>query len=116
MEPSPEYKKQSLEIELSGITLEDLKKPGTTVAFSVPPTHTIYISGESHADLSKKYNFKLDETLTEGYIKVDDNGKIEVMFKNDNYQKISGFKGSQQDYFLLKESIKEKILDLLSFS
>ena len=102
-----------LNVELGDITPEDLKKPDNTYAFAVPPTGTIYLSGISHADLAEKYNFKLDETLTEGYLAIDNSGKIEVTFKHDIYQPTPGFKGTPGELKVLKEMIKEKILDFL---
>lgn len=103
-----------LHVELGEISKEDLKKPNGMFAFAVPKDGAIYLSGISHAELAEKYNFKLDETLTEGYLGIDENGKIEINFKHDIYQPIPGFKGTSGELQVLKEMIKEKILYFLN--
>ncbi len=102
-----------LHVELGDITKEDLKKPNNTYAFSIPPEGAIYISGNSHEALARKYNFSLDHTLTEGYLEIGKGGEIHINFKHDIYQPVPGFKGTREELQVLKELIKEKILDYM---
>jgi hypothetical protein len=44
---------------------------------------------------------------------IDKSGKIQVIFKHDIYQPVPGFKGTTGELQVLKEMIKEKILDFI---
>ncbi len=110
IEMTPEQYEAFLDIKLTDVSEEDLKKPMNFV-FSISPNFTIFISKTSHEFLMSKYGVNLDDTLTEGYMRTG-RGEPEVIFKTDIYQPKSTFNGSKKDLDSLKEGAKRKILSL----
>jgi len=112
-----EYKEQKdlleqyediLQIIVVEMTEETMKNPGTYV-FAVTPEFSIFICNKSHQFLAEKYGVRLDDTLTEGYIRVTEDKNIVITCKEAIYQPRPGFRGSDEEFSVLKTAVKNKI-------
>ncbi|MBU1202699.1 hypothetical protein KKH39_01510 [Patescibacteria group bacterium] len=90
----------------------DIDREQRTWVFSVTENFTIFITSKFHKGLSDNYGVDPDSTLTEGYIKFDEQGNIEkINFKNPVYQPAPAFKTNNIDLFKLQRAVEEMIME-----
>ncbi|MFA5126953.1 MAG: hypothetical protein WC465_03075 [Patescibacteria group bacterium] len=105
--PSPEEIDYKALLELRKV---DIDKTEYTWVFSVTENFTIFVTSKIHQHLSDAYGVDPDNTLTEGYIKFDDQGNIKkIDFKNPVYQSVPSFKVNNIDLFKLQRAVEEII-------
>jgi hypothetical protein len=111
-EMSVEQYENLLKVSLTDITLEELKLPHMSV-FSVTPEYTIFISRTSHEFLDTNYGADLDETLTEGNIRIHKDGVSEITFKLDTYQQNRPLYWTEEELGKLKKAVMHKLSDFV---
>ena len=105
-----------LDVKLTDVSLDELKKPERTLCltFIVTPEFKIYVSKKWHAFIARNYGINLDTTLMEGYFDTEKDGTCKILFKPDSYQKNPTFLGTDAEYVLLKNGVENKLKNLLS--
>lgn len=109
---SAEQYESFLSVRMTDVTKEDLKKEGAFV-FAVTPEFKIFISKTSHEFLAR-YGVSLGDTLAQGYLNVDENGKPDIDFKIDAYQPYRNFYGTDEEFAMFKDGISHKIQNFIA--
>lgn len=102
-----------LDVKLADISEDDLNKP-INLTFIVSPVFTIFVSKSSHEFLSRNFGVDLEDTRTEGYIRINPGSQPKINFKPGIYQSRPAFKKPEKERMAMIGGVKQKLLSTLS--